>query len=184
MTMGLFAPRTGRKLHVTVDGRTYVAHAERDVLLDLSPEPPLTLDDVTARLQLVTPSFRPDSAVISAKAVTAPNHLVVSRVWLTPEPLRKSRRFEARIEVTDRRGRPVHGALVSIRSVPDEGIRTVAQRLTDGDGTASFVLEPSRQLRRRRGRVTMFIRASKVGDESVDATSGRRLVTLALPGAA
>lgn len=184
MSMRVFSPRTGRRLQVTIDGRTYVARAERDVLLDLAPERQQTLDDVGPPLRLVTPSFRPDSTVIPAKSVAPPNHLVVSRVWLTPEPLRKSRRFEARIEVTDLRGRLVRGALVSVRSVPDEGVRTVAQQLTDDNGTVSFVLEPSRQFRRRRGRLTMFIRASKLGDDSLDATSGRRLVTLALPGRA
>jgi hypothetical protein len=183
MSMRLFSPPAGRKLQVTIDGRTYLTRADRDVLLDLAGDSELPSDQLSPHLQLVRPGFRPDTTVIAAKTIAAPNHLVVSRVWFTPEPLRKSRRFEAKIEVTDLRGRLVRGALVSIRSVPDEGVRTVAQKLTDDDGTVSFVLEPSRNVRRQRGRLTMFIRASKLGDDSIDATSGRRLVTFALPAA-
>ena len=183
MSMRLFPPRPDRKLQVTIDGRTYLARADRDVLLDLAPDAEFTLDDISRRLQLVTPGFRPDSNIVPIKGVDSPNHLVVSRVWFTPTTLHKQKRFDAKVEVTDRRGRLVSGALVSIRSVPEQRAAPIAQKVTGADGTVSFSLTPSKHARRG-GRLTMFIRASKVGEAATDETSGRRLVTLALSGAA
>jgi hypothetical protein len=121
------------------------------------------------------------TGAISIDAVSLPNRLVISRVSFQPNPVRSRGPISATIVVTDTSGRPVSGAVVFLRGVPERRIAPEPEVKTDERGVASFTLEPTRLLPLQAGaRLTMFVRARKPGDSLIAGVSTRRLVSLRL----
>jgi hypothetical protein len=118
---------------------------------------------------------------VPISAVSLPNRLVIARISFQPNPVRSRSPFSATVTIRDVGNRPVSGALVFIRGVPERRISPEAEVRTDDRGIASFTLDPTRLLPLRRGaRLTVFVRARKEGERLVAGVTASRLASLRL----
>ena len=113
----------------------------------------------------------------------AGDHLVVSQVKFSPNPVRsRTAPITVRVQVTARGGRPVNGARVFMRATPR--VVTGQTQVTGGDGYATLTLVPNAQFPQPRNgfNVQFFIKAYRAGDPPLGGIAGYRLVQVPLAG--
>ncbi|MFL5965447.1 MAG: hypothetical protein ACJ747_02715 [Gaiellaceae bacterium] len=123
----------------------------------------------------------PGGATVSISEISLPNRLIIDRYAFSPSPLRGRRTIVARFHVSDSRNHNVLGALIFVEPVPLGQTNRPPEQATGQDGWATFVLHPSRAVRRHRsGQVVFFLRARKQGENPLGGVTARRLVGLRL----
>jgi hypothetical protein len=123
----------------------------------------------------VVTGFPPGSTIPVSK-VSLPNRLVVSAFDFEPDVLRSRAPFTARFRVSDTMGRFVSGAEVRITPVPYGRVLPPGTTITDASGWATFNLQPTEKFPLVRGyAITVFVRATKPGDDVIAGVTGFRL---------
>jgi hypothetical protein len=120
------------------------------------------------------------STSVSAASVGA-YRLVIDRFAVSPGVISSRRSVQLRVHVSDTHGDSVSGALVYVLGIPTRRIAKLVERLTDGDGWASFTLLPQKALPLRPGgKLALFVRARVPGQPLLGGASIRRLVSVAV----
>ena len=123
----------------------------------------------------------PQRRSTSVDRVALPHRLILDRLAFTPNPLRSRKPFTARFRVSDTRGFRIEGALVQVISIPFGLVKAAAEVETNGEGWATFTLEPTQRLQLRdRTSLVLFLRARKPGENPLAGVSTRRLVRVKL----
>jgi hypothetical protein len=123
----------------------------------------------------------PAGSTIPVSKVSLPNRLVVSEFVYEPAVLRSRVPFTARFRVSDTMGRFVSGAEVRITPVPYGRVLPPGTTITDGSGWATFNLQPTDKFPLIRGyAITVFVRATKPGDDVVAGVTGFRLTLVTI----
>lgn len=106
--------------------------------------------------------------------VVAPNRLQMTQVTPTPSRITTRGTFVLVVRVTDLTGRPVSGAVVAALPVPTAWAKG-GKATTGDDGRAAITIRPTAKLPLERGTLSVFLQASKPGDDKVLKVSGARL---------
>jgi hypothetical protein len=126
----------------------------------------------------------PDGRIsIPVTSVSLPDHLVISRIQFTPNPVRSRTAIEARFRVVDSRGYVVRNALVRAVALPYGWTRKTPEVTTGSDGYAYLSIRPTRKMPVSNDHaLVLFVRARKQGDSVLGGVSTRRLVQVPLVG--
>lgn len=112
-------------------------------------------------------------------SVSLPHRLVISNVSFAPDPITPDdKSLRARFIVSDTRGYRVRGASLFVRGLSYGNFAPMTKpERTRNDGVADLTLQPTGQVNfRPNGRVAVFVRASKPGEQTLQGVSVRRLV--------
>jgi hypothetical protein len=121
----------------------------------------------------------PAGQTIPVSEVALPSRLIISGVDFEPNIIRSRAPFTARFRVTDTEGHFVSGAQVFLVGIPFGRFQPAPTLTTDASGWATFTLQPTAQMPLRKGfLITIFVRATKPGDQLLAGVSTRRLVSL------
>jgi hypothetical protein len=133
----------------------------------------------SAPTAVVTKAEAPAGATVSINDVSLPNRLIIDRSSFSPNPYRGQRTIIVRFHVSDSRNHNVAGAIVFCEPVPLGWTNRPPERATGPDGWVTFILHPSRAVRRKhRGEIVWFLRARKEGENPLGGVTARRLVGL------
>ena len=111
--------------------------------------------------------------------VVSPNRLVMPTV--TPVPARIGSRsvFVLQVKVTDAQGRPVEGAVVAALPLPAAWAK--GGKVTTGpDGRVAIEIRPTAKLPLAKGSLSVFLQATKPGDDKVLKVSGARIAQIGI----
>jgi hypothetical protein len=134
---------------------------------------------VSAPSGVVAKAELPSGATIQISDVSLPNRLIIDHSSFSPNPYRGQRTITVRFHVSDSRNHNVLGAIVFCEPVPLGSTNRPPERATGADGWVTFVLHPSRAVRRKhRGEIVWFLRARKEGENPLGGVTARRLVGL------
>jgi hypothetical protein len=109
--------------------------------------------------------------------VSLPNRLLITGVQYSPSPLRSRDPFTARFRVTEsQHSLPVQGAQVRVIGIPYRRIAPAGVVTTDGQGFATFTLQPTALMPLIRGAViVVYVQATKPGQSVIGGVSATRL---------
>jgi hypothetical protein len=126
----------------------------------------------------------PDGRVsIPVTSVSLPDHLVISRIRFTPNPVRSRAVIRARFRIIDSRGYVVRGALVHALALPYGWTKKTVEVTTGNDGYAYVSIRPTKKMPVANDRaLVIFVRARENRDSILGGVSTRRLVQLPLAG--
>jgi len=117
---------------------------------------------------------------VAVGSLQAGDRLVVEAVHFSPNPVTsKSTPIQVTISITDQKGNPVRGALVSMVSTPVvTSSPTPAQ--TDSNGTVAYTIHPESDFPIKNGySVQFYVKGYRSGDPTLGGVSGGRLVQVA-----
>jgi hypothetical protein len=114
---------------------------------------------------------------VAVGSLQAGDRLVVEAVHFSPNPVTsKVSPIRVRITVTDQKGTPVRGALVSMVSTPVVTSSPTPAK-TDSTGLVVYTIEPESDFPIRNGySVQFYVKAYREGDPTLAGISGSRLV--------
>jgi predicted actin-binding protein len=119
-------------------------------------------------------------AAVSAAAITAPAHLLISGFQSTPGVIPGNvSSFTLRVTVSDTCGQLVQGALVYATAVPFRQFTIPPEAATGSDGsvTLTFNRQGGFPASSHQQLLALFVRARKAGDNVLAGISARRLVS-------
>jgi hypothetical protein len=126
---------------------------------------------------VISKAGAPSGATVSINDISLPNRLIIDRVAFAPRSYRGQRTVVVRVHVSDSRSHNILGALVFCEPVPLGWTNRPPERATGPDGWVTFLLHPSRAVRRKRGgEIVWFLRARKEGENPLGGVTARRLV--------
>jgi len=134
----------------------------------------------TASSQAVGPvTGVPAGQTVPVTDVSLPNRLVVSASEFVPAVLHSRAPFTARFRIMDTEGHFVSGVQVFLSVIPFGRVAPAGTQTTDQNGWATFTLQPTAKFPLRKGYlITIFVRATKPGDDLLAGVSARRLVSV------
>jgi hypothetical protein len=117
---------------------------------------------------------------VSITTLSLPNRLIIDQVVFTPSRIVSRRApISVRVRVSDSRGNVVRGALVYAVGVPANRVSTAREVQTAQDGQATISFAPGRAYPfHKGGRLTIYVRARKAGENVLGGVTTRRLVSV------
>jgi hypothetical protein len=117
---------------------------------------------------------------VSITTLSLPNRLIIDQVVFTPSRIVSRRApISVRVRVSDSRGNVVRGALVYAVGVPENRVSTAQEVRTAQDGQATISFAPGGAYPfHKGGRLTIYVRARKAGENVLGGVSTRRLVSV------
>jgi hypothetical protein len=117
---------------------------------------------------------------VSITTLSLPNRLIIDQVVFTPSRIVSRRApISVRVRVSDSRGNVVRGALVYAVGVPANRVSTAREVQTAQDGQATISFAPGRAYPfHKGGRLTIYVRARKAGENVLGGITVRRLVSV------
>jgi hypothetical protein len=117
---------------------------------------------------------------VDVNSLQAGQRLVVEGVHFSPNPVTsKSSPIQVRINISDDKGKPVRGALVSMVSTPVVTSSPTPAK-TDSTGLVIYTIQPESDFPLKNGySVQFYVKAFREGDPTLAGISGGRLVQVA-----
>jgi hypothetical protein len=128
----------------------------------------------------VTESGGGGGGSVPVDSLQAGQRLVVSNVHFSPNPvISRNSPIQVRIEITDNKGIPVRGALVSMVSTPVVTTSPTPAK-TDSTGLVIYSIQPKSSFPLKTGySVQFYVKGYREGDPTLAGISGGRLVQVA-----
>lgn len=118
---------------------------------------------------------------VSQVSLQQGNRLVIENVRYTPSVLSSRAPFELTVTVTDVNERRVSGAVIDLVPVPFGRVTPPGPVQTNQNGVATLTLRPTAKFPLIRGyRITVFIRATKPGDNILEGVTAIRLSSVGI----
>ena len=114
-----------------------------------------------------------------AAQITAPNRLVIKAAAVTPARITSRSVSVLTVTVTDAKGRPVQGAVVTATPLPGIWAKGTSAP-TGADGKAAIEIRPTVKLPLKKGNLPVLLKATKPQDDATLPVTGFRAVQLAV----
>jgi hypothetical protein len=118
---------------------------------------------------------------VSVSTLSLPDRLIIKGFSFAPKVIQAGDTVTASIQITDSRGDPVNGALVSVTGLPFNTLVSSAPQVTDINGVATLQLTGKASLAHvPGGAVAVFVRTYAPGGSPLSGVSAAQLVKLPL----
>jgi hypothetical protein len=117
---------------------------------------------------------------VSVTTLSLPNRLIIDQVVFTPSKIvSRKAPISVRVRVSDSKGEVVRDALVYAVGVPENRVSNAREVRTGQDGQATVTFAPGRAYPfHKGGRLTIYVRARKAGENVLGGITVRRLVSV------
>ena len=119
------------------------------------------------------------TGTLAIAQIVSPNRLVLATVTPTPGRITSRGGFALIVKVTDLKGRPVEGAVVAALPLPTAWAKG-GSAITGADGRVGITIRPSARLPLTKGTLSVFLQATRTGDDKLLKVTGSRLAQISI----